>query len=450
MYTSRSFSSRALHSVDTKYWAAYKSTPDGRTQTVLLDMTRTSAEELDFPVLFPVIDIPNHAHDAMVDWAFDPARFSLSLRSGAKAGGEVFNNYGPKSNDELLLGYGFCLEDNPHDKVLLTLKAPPEELQKELRKIQPGYFEERRDDKDGEWSSEKATFGLQQPVHDPERPEAVFDRLPEPLLELMIYMLRHERGLSFSFVERPLFYLTAPNSAGRQYRAPITRMIVTSLLPKLAKLQASTPQNPPTNKKQQQAKIYRDGQMRILEHVTGGLRNYLRTLLTLTPSSNASGPMLVTIQGLVSILASATDEGPKHAADFLNGLAVSAGTSDLDQMCEAGWEDDACVLLLCFVFSTCGINDHEYPEYLWRPDVDVDYENDRFDDDELEQGRSSMELVKAAAQECPGSFWTDKRWSERFVAGVGGRVMRYESFTMMVPTSDEGGDARLVVYIHPS
>jgi hypothetical protein len=34
---------------------------------------------------------------------------------------EVFNNYGPKSNDELILGYGFSLPDNPDDKMALQI-----------------------------------------------------------------------------------------------------------------------------------------------------------------------------------------------------------------------------------------------------------------------------------------------------------------------------------------
>jgi hypothetical protein len=41
--------------------------------------------------------------------------------SYACAGNEVFNNYGAKPNDELLLGYGFILPDNPEDFVSLKM-----------------------------------------------------------------------------------------------------------------------------------------------------------------------------------------------------------------------------------------------------------------------------------------------------------------------------------------
>jgi hypothetical protein len=37
------------------------------------------------------------------------------------AGAECFNNYGPKPNSELILGYGFALPSNPDDTILLSL-----------------------------------------------------------------------------------------------------------------------------------------------------------------------------------------------------------------------------------------------------------------------------------------------------------------------------------------
>jgi hypothetical protein len=39
------------------------------------------------------------------------------------AGKEVYNNYGPKSNEELLLSYGFVLSPNPDDTLILRLGA---------------------------------------------------------------------------------------------------------------------------------------------------------------------------------------------------------------------------------------------------------------------------------------------------------------------------------------
>lgn len=43
-----------------------------------------------------------------------------------QAGDELFNNYAPKQNDELLLGYGFCLRDNPVEQFAIRMALPPQ------------------------------------------------------------------------------------------------------------------------------------------------------------------------------------------------------------------------------------------------------------------------------------------------------------------------------------
>lgn len=37
-------------------------------------------------------------------------------------GDEVFNNYGPKSNSELLIGYGFTIKDNLEDHFIFPFQ----------------------------------------------------------------------------------------------------------------------------------------------------------------------------------------------------------------------------------------------------------------------------------------------------------------------------------------
>jgi hypothetical protein len=46
---------------------------------------------------------------------------SLVTPSNLEADVQVFNNYGPKPNEELLLGYGFVLDPNPDEVVPLRL-----------------------------------------------------------------------------------------------------------------------------------------------------------------------------------------------------------------------------------------------------------------------------------------------------------------------------------------
>lgn len=83
------------------------------------------SKDIVIPVLFPLVDLANHSPTARVTWFTDvkaePMDFSLRTEVGLLAGQQIFNNYAPKGNSQLLLGYGFTLPGN--DDLLLTLRA---------------------------------------------------------------------------------------------------------------------------------------------------------------------------------------------------------------------------------------------------------------------------------------------------------------------------------------
>lgn len=231
----------------------------------------SSTVDTEFPVLFPGLDVGNHDNHAKIDYIFDPGRFDIRTNSATPAGSEVFNNYGPKSNDELLLGYGFCIPNNDYHTVSMTLKPPPPTLYVDLRSVQPGYFH-LDEQKQLAWNSEKATFrisdpGTQQP------PGGIFQYLPEPLLELLIYMLRHQRGYKFAFIDDPRAYLAS--AEGSAYLPHIATIIFQSLSAKLSKLQSTAVVDSPTNARQQQAAIYRHRTTVLLINVEKHLEAYL-------------------------------------------------------------------------------------------------------------------------------------------------------------------------------
>jgi hypothetical protein len=64
--------------------------------------------------LVPVVDMLNHSPTSQITYFTDmqAKRFCLKTRSGVKLGNQAFNNYGLRSNEKLLLSYGFILEDN--------------------------------------------------------------------------------------------------------------------------------------------------------------------------------------------------------------------------------------------------------------------------------------------------------------------------------------------------
>lgn len=78
-------------------------------------------------ILLPLIDLLNHDNLSNVEWSSNNSQnFTLGLYfpTSPSRGQELFNNYGAKGNEELLSGYGFVIEDNKCDSVILKLRLP--------------------------------------------------------------------------------------------------------------------------------------------------------------------------------------------------------------------------------------------------------------------------------------------------------------------------------------
>lgn len=82
----------------------------------------------DAAMLLPVVDLLNHSPKANVSWDCHDDVFDFISHDPSAPGDQVFNNYGQKGNEELLLAYGFCLDDNSADSVCLKIKVPVEKL----------------------------------------------------------------------------------------------------------------------------------------------------------------------------------------------------------------------------------------------------------------------------------------------------------------------------------
>ncbi|WVR05731.1 hypothetical protein IAU60_002756 [Kwoniella sp. DSM 27419] len=116
-------------------------------------------EEVSQPVLLPGVDIFNHTRGQPILWLSsltattgDSTLPTISLVSttSTEAGVQLYNNYGAKPNEELLLGYGFVLPSNPDDIVNLrlgTASLPTDVVKRlELKGLDAGKrFELRRD-----------------------------------------------------------------------------------------------------------------------------------------------------------------------------------------------------------------------------------------------------------------------------------------------------------------
>ncbi|KAF8933882.1 hypothetical protein BGZ58_006070 [Dissophora ornata] len=87
-------------------------------------------------VLIPLGDTLNHKSRHKATWIKTPQGLEMSGSASSK-GSQVFNNYGPKSNEELLVGYGFCIEDNLDDLVNIKTnfsRDPDQERKTEILK----------------------------------------------------------------------------------------------------------------------------------------------------------------------------------------------------------------------------------------------------------------------------------------------------------------------------
>ncbi len=58
---------------------------------------------------------------------------ALCVHKPTPAGQELFNNYGPKPNSELILGYGFTLPTNPDDTMLLKIQGNKWEISRDAK-----------------------------------------------------------------------------------------------------------------------------------------------------------------------------------------------------------------------------------------------------------------------------------------------------------------------------
>lgn len=119
IFGSRSFTSQVMD--DTA--PADRARPLGRRDPDYEILSRLFSER--FAVLLPLLDILNHRPAALVEWQAEINHVGLQIEQTYHSGQEVCNNYGPRDNEGLLMSYGFVLEDNPFEHVLISINAHP-------------------------------------------------------------------------------------------------------------------------------------------------------------------------------------------------------------------------------------------------------------------------------------------------------------------------------------
>jgi len=223
------------------------------------------------PILFPVVDILNHSVSARVEWDFQPCTsFSLKLLDGGsfEHGQELFNNYAPKQNDELLLGYGFCLEDNPIEQFPLKLAFPPmlQQYAQETGLLKPENvpFGMNTDFLSKDPNTEQHFLRAKgHPFGRYENCVPFFCGIPPYIVHFFFVqtLLSLELDVHDIKVQRP----------GPRFTLHVLSLLHQALSQRSQTLPLSISQQP-QNEKQIYAKIYRDGQAKIIHSVRNELQ----------------------------------------------------------------------------------------------------------------------------------------------------------------------------------
>ena len=214
----------------------------------------------------PLLDLLNHKPGAQVEWQARYSFVGLQVLEKYESGQEVCNNYGPRENEGLLLAYGFIIENNPFDHLVISLKAPPGSPLEVARKV---WTQDYRSD------PERRCF-----IFDHKHPESTsaialemslfsFDLLDSISIlcanerEMQSMNMRLQSLMSFCLGKTPKF------EDGRIILATLSQLL-RECSARTARLRSTDPARAipalaPANTKQRNAKVYRDGQLEIVE-----------------------------------------------------------------------------------------------------------------------------------------------------------------------------------------
>lgn len=262
IFGSRSFTSTVLH--DTP--PADKARPSfGRGDPKHQLLTKLFSER--FAVLLPLLDILNHKPLALVEWQARVDFVGLQVDEDYASGQEVFNNYGPRDNEGLLLSYGFVLEDNPFEHVLISINAHPGTPLEIARTWPP-------DDR----SNELFNCYIYDPAHPIVKECKYVERalFSYDLLDSISVMISNDREFQAMHAKRQTLMSTSLPDGFQDFRnllATLAQIMYDSgsRARRIHSTDPSQARNPihPMSDKQRNAQIYRQKQVKILQAAEG-------------------------------------------------------------------------------------------------------------------------------------------------------------------------------------
>ncbi|KAL7273848.1 hypothetical protein RUND412_003263 [Rhizina undulata] len=339
----------------------------------------TGDEEEDAPVLFPLIDSTNHYPRTKITW--QPGATELSIISGEaiEGGGELLNNYGPKANEELLMGYGFTISGNPFDTVVLKFNPPLAPGQQAIRELQIAAY-----------PPTDSPPGIH---HLSLVPDSETNSLyPRSLLDIFQIITA-----SPSDIPRLQSNPTAVSVSLRNTIATHNQLLL-AMKRKVAGIVTGnqTLEREPVNSKQRSAKVYRDTQVSILSSAISESESVLKGAL-----ANAN----------VIRLENALREQP-----FADAVEVCFGTKGEDDIRGMGMEDIVFVLYLCWKYIASSSSPSSSEWEKWFRTIVRTYGSPGDEDDVDEEAQQNYEDVFPAAAEAAEDVFGGDMWTAGMMA----------------------------------
>ncbi|KAL8696113.1 MAG: hypothetical protein Q9224_002964 [Gallowayella concinna] len=286
-------------------------------------------------VLLPGLDLLNHSPTAKVTWHWGEETCSITTDKEIGSG-ELFNNYAPKSNEELIMGYGFSLFKNASDHCNLALGAMAVARIRDTlhqRPTSPPIEHAPEHDEqpiarviDNTNAGHFATgVGCVRLTHNYDQQEMRPNHTFSPgFLEQASIAFSNVREYRQGFAHSDTNLLAGPLTRNKLHT---TCAIVMILQKQYAELAAKNSDLPtwPSNQRQFHAARYRRGQLYILKSLTNSILDSLRRLAGL----DASWPRDKRLIRLEHILKA----GPKEfLIDFRAVLHVGFGTRNPEKI----------------------------------------------------------------------------------------------------------------------
>ena len=332
------------------------------------------------PLLIPGLDLLNHNPSQRVAWLWDSSSCIIKNDVKIVGGSQVWNNYGPKSNAEcrpplldtwchtdaliVIMGYGFSLPENPADHFSISFSQAISDYIRatKSRRMALGSSSECAKGSGNAFRSEHTNIknGLsmesvdiletegpaEQDIHWVRTLDNGFEFSPSFLEDFSIAVENHRERLQADnvpllngkFLDTP--FLDTPLSRKKLHVICAVVMILQKAQTTIRKHDKYLPEEP-QNARQLDAARYRQGQLRVLEHVLGSLYGSLKSYVDINGSDNARSIRVIRLEHIM------TASSKRLLKDFRTVLNAGMRTRDPSKIRERGGTDFAFTVWLC-------------------------------------------------------------------------------------------------------